>query len=140
MYPAEPELPRLIVPAGLPGLDTVITSAPPGPVSVTSGAVILTSWLFVPVTLYCAGFVALVQVTLVLAPPSQLKVPSGAMLTVAPVQVPELRMMVPRSRACCDWSVNGLRIRAVPVAFWKGPAARAGVGVSATAADVAISG
>src|SRR6476620_2969864 len=96
-----------------------------------------TRWFLVPVTLYCACLVAPEQVTLELP---QVNTPALVMpmLVAAQMPVPD-RTIVPRSRSWIQVRVSGLTIFAVPVAFWFGPTARAGVALSVIAAAVAAS-
>src|SRR6185369_1399636 len=105
-------------------------------VRVTLGALIVTSWLFVPVILYCAVCVAPEQVVFELA---QLNTPARLIPTLAFVHEPEPRTTVPRSRLRTQFRVSGFTMRAVPVAFWLGPTAKAGVALTVSAASVAAS-
>src|SRR5262249_31573675 len=91
----------------------------------------MTTWLLVPVILYCAVWVAPEQVVLLL---EQLNTPARVIPTLAPDQLPAPSTIVPRSRLRTQASVSGFTTRAVAVAFWLGPTARAGVALSAKAA------
>src|SRR5439155_23515445 len=71
---------------------------------VTLGAVILTVWLLVPLTLYCATCVAPVHVRLALA---QLKAPAREIPTVAPDQMPGTSAIVPRLSFCSRVRISG---------------------------------
>src|SRR5690349_5517591 len=92
-----PVLPEFVS-ATVPGLSTVIRTVELSLalVRLKFGAVMVTVWLLVPVTLYFATWVAPLHTTLVLP---QLNVPSLAIATVAPVHAPApVIRIVPRLR------------------------------------------
>src|SRR5215210_5095871 len=82
-----------------PGLSTARISVfvgSPRLVRVTLGALIVTTCLLVPVTLYLATWLAPLHTRLVVA---QLNAPAREIPTVAPDQAPRFKVMVPRSRS-----------------------------------------
>src|SRR5207248_1076577 len=83
--------------------------------NVTFGAVIVTTDLLVPLTLYVATCVAPVHVRFALA---QLKTPVLEIATVAPDHVPGASVIVPRSRFCSHVRIKGFTTFALTCATW----------------------
>src|SRR6476646_11312211 len=119
----------------LPGLSTTRVSDLVGSfwlTSVTLGALIRTTWLLVPVTLYFATWVAPVQVMLALV---QLNTPALLIAMVAPDQAPGPSTIVPRSRSWTHLRVSGFTTVALTVATVPGAARAGAAAITAAAAN-----
>lgn len=113
VVPGFPELVKVTV----LGLSTVNSNVLVGSAwftSVTLGALIRTTSLLEPVTVYCATLVLPEQVTLTLA---HVNTPFREMPILAPLQLPGVGAIAPRSRSCTHSKASGLLTLAVMTAI-----------------------